>query len=175
MSPKPAAPRSASVRAWATTSASECPASPCRWGTATPPRINFRRSANRCESYPMPTRISDLEDSDRQVGGVFGVVDTDAGHRHTARDLRGGEQRVEAVERPHRERHPDHRQIGERGGEPGERGRESGAGDDHPEPPSPGTRHQLGGLLRLAVRRGYVELIRNARLVEDLEGGLDTR
>src|SRR2546426_737781 len=58
MSPSPAAPSRASVSAWATASASEWPARPCRWGISTPPRIILRPSAKRWESYPMPTRTA---------------------------------------------------------------------------------------------------------------------
>src|SRR5687768_3227412 len=57
MSPSPAAPSSASVKACATASASECPSSPRSCGISTPARISFRPSAKRCESYPMPMRI----------------------------------------------------------------------------------------------------------------------
>src|SRR2546422_3684468 len=75
MSPRPAAPRMASVRACATASASECPTSPREYGISTPPRISFlpSPSANRCESYPIPTRMSGLEDADREESGVLGV------------------------------------------------------------------------------------------------------
>src|SRR2546426_6426230 len=68
MSPRPAAPRMASVRACATASASECPTSPREYGISTPPRISFlpSPSANRCESYPIPTRMSGVEDADRE-------------------------------------------------------------------------------------------------------------
>src|SRR6266700_3774778 len=99
MSPRPAAPRMASVRACATASASECPTSPREHGISTPPRMNFlpSPSANRCESYPIPTRMSGLEDADREESGVLGVVDPDARHRYAARHLRGGEQCVEPV------------------------------------------------------------------------------
>src|SRR5882762_2938414 len=135
MSPRPAAPRTASVRACATASASECPTSPRGWGISTPPRMSFlpSPSAKRCESYPIPTRMSGLEDAERQQSGVLGVIDPDAGHRHAARYLGGREQRIEPVQRPGRERHPDHREIGDRGGKSRERRREPRSGDDHPE------------------------------------------
>src|SRR5438034_2713774 len=109
MSPRPAAPRMASVRACATASASECPTSPREYGISTPPRISFlpSPSANRWESYPIPTRMSGVEDADREESGVLGVVDPDAGHRDAPGHLRRGEQGVEPVQRPGRERHAD--------------------------------------------------------------------
>src|SRR6266436_2598092 len=176
MSPRPAAPRMASVRACATASASECPTSPREYGISTPPRMSFlpSPSANRCESYPIPTRMSGLEYAERQQSGVLGVIDPDAGDGDAARHLCGGEQRIEPVQRPGRERHADHREIGERGGESGERRRQSRSGDHHPEPLLPGAFHEVRGLVGLAVGGGHVELVRNARLAQDLEGGLDT-
>src|SRR2546422_1656575 len=177
MSPRPAAPRMASVRACATASASECPTSPRGEGISTPPRMSLRPSpsAKRCESYPIPTRTSGLENADREESGVLGVVDSDAGHRHAAGHLRGGEQRIEPVQRPGRKRYADHREIGEGGGESRERRREPRAGDHHPEALLPGTFHEVPGLIGLPVGGGHVELVRNARLAQDLEGGLDTR
>src|SRR6266576_7129339 len=47
--------------------------------------------------------------------------------------------------------------------------------DHHPEPLLPSAFHEVRGLVGLPVRGGYVELVRNARLAQDLEGGLDTR
>src|SRR2546426_1916009 len=116
MSPRQASPRMASVRACATASASECPTSPREYGISTPPRISFlpSPSANRWESYPIPTRMSGVEDADREESGVLGVVDPDAGHRDAPGHLRRGEQGVEPVQRPGRERHADHGKIGER-------------------------------------------------------------
>src|SRR2546421_9225822 len=175
MSPRPAAPRMASVRACATASASECPARPRGWGISTPPRMSLRPppSANRCESYPTPTRMSDLEDADRQVGGVLGVVDADACHRDTARRLRRGDQRVEAVERSDRERHADHGEVGERCREAGKRGGQTRARDDHLETAAPGPRDELRGLVGLAVCGGDAELVGHAGLGENVEGWLD--
>src|SRR2546428_1504688 len=115
MSPRAAAPRMASVRAWATASASEWPSSPLGCGISTPPTINLRWSANRCPSYPMPTRISGLEDPDGEVGGVLGVVDPHRGNGDAGGELRDGEQRVHPVQRPGRERDADHGEGGERG------------------------------------------------------------
>src|SRR6184192_3887738 len=139
MSPRPAAPRMASVRACATASASECPTSPREYGISTPPRISFlpSPSANRWESYPIPTRMSGVEDADREESGVLGVVDPDAGHRDAPGHLRPG--------------------------------------DDHPEALRPGALHEVRGLVGLPVGGGHVELVRNARLAQDVEGGLDTR
>ena len=48
--PAPAAPRIASVTAWQTTSASECPSAPRSNGIVTPPRISGRPSTSRCRS-----------------------------------------------------------------------------------------------------------------------------
>src|SRR5882724_3696719 len=177
MSPRPAAPRTASVKACATASASECPTSPRGWGISTPPRMSFlpSPSAKRCESYPIPTRISGLENADREESGVLRVIDADAGHGHATGHLRGGEQRIEPVQGPARERHADHREIGERGGESRERRREPCPGDHHPEALLPRAFHEIGGLVGLPVGGGHVELVRNARLAQDVEGGLDTR
>ena len=58
MSPRPAAPSSASTIACVSTSASEWPASPRSPGISTPPRISGRPSSKRCVSMPMPVRIS---------------------------------------------------------------------------------------------------------------------
>src|SRR2546422_10090530 len=177
MSPRPAAPRMASVRACATASASECPTSPRGYGISTPPRMSLRLSpsAKRCESYPIPTRTSGLENADREESGVLGVINSDAGHRHAAGHLGGGEQRIEPVQRPDREWHADNGQIGDRGGESGERRREPRSGDHDPEALLPGTFHEVRGLIGLPVGGRHVELVRNARLAQDLEGGLDAR
>src|SRR5690606_25845209 len=58
MSPSPAAPRRASVTAWATTSASLCPARPRSPGKVTPPRTRGRSgsSLKGCRSRPCPIR-----------------------------------------------------------------------------------------------------------------------
>ena len=56
MSPAAAAPRMASVIAWATASPSECPSRCTSLGMGTPPRMSGPGGAKRCESYPMPTR-----------------------------------------------------------------------------------------------------------------------
>src|SRR5437764_339480 len=56
MSPRPAAPSRASVTAWRTTSASECPANPRGCSTRTPPRTSGRPATRRCVSWPDPTR-----------------------------------------------------------------------------------------------------------------------
>src|SRR6267378_8601205 len=177
MSPRPAAPRTASIRACATASASECPTSPRGWGISTPPRISFRPSASakRCESYPIPTRMSGPEDADREESGVLGVVDPDACHRYAARHLRSGEQCIEPVQRPDREWHADHREVGEGRGKSGERRRQPRPGDHHPEALLPGALHEVRRLVGLPVGGGYVELVRSARLAQDFEGGLDTR
>src|SRR5258708_3104367 len=50
MSPRPAAPSSASQSAWATTSPSECPTGPLSKGTSMPPMMSLRPSARRCRS-----------------------------------------------------------------------------------------------------------------------------
>src|SRR5439155_220383 len=56
MSPSPAAPRTASTTACASTSPSEWPASPSGCSIETVPSINARPGANRCASNPIPTR-----------------------------------------------------------------------------------------------------------------------
>src|SRR5712692_8357561 len=103
-------------------------------------------STNRCESYPIPTRTSGLENTDREESGVLGVIDPDAGHRYAVWQLRGGEQRIEPVQR-----HADHREIGERGGEPWERRREPRPGDHHPEALLAGAFHEVRGLIGLPM------------------------
>ena len=50
MSPRPAAPRIASVTAWQTTSASEWPSAPRSDGIVTPPSISGRPATRRCRS-----------------------------------------------------------------------------------------------------------------------------
>ena len=50
MSPSPAAPRIASVIAWATASPSECPSRCTSLGIGTPPRTSGPPAAKRCES-----------------------------------------------------------------------------------------------------------------------------
>src|SRR2546421_146510 len=55
------------------------------------------------------------------------------------------------------------------------RRREPRSGDAHPEALRPGALHEVRGLVGLPVGGGHVELVRNARLAQDVEGGLDTR
>src|SRR5690349_24938732 len=64
MSPRPAAPSSASQIACSSTSASEWPSSPLAWAISTPPMTSLRPSANGCTSKPWPILISlaSLED-----------------------------------------------------------------------------------------------------------------
>src|SRR5262249_39706581 len=57
MSPRPAAPRRASVTACRTTSASLWPARPRGCSRRTPPRMRGRPSASRWVSCPLPTRM----------------------------------------------------------------------------------------------------------------------
>src|ERR1700694_3867664 len=57
MSPRPAAPSSASITACVSTSASEWPSSPVGWPMETPPRMRSRPALKRWTSYPMPTFI----------------------------------------------------------------------------------------------------------------------
>jgi len=56
MSPRAAAPSSASRTAWVSTSASESPSSPRGCGTVTPPRTSGRPATSRCMSTPIPLR-----------------------------------------------------------------------------------------------------------------------
>ena len=50
ISPSAAAPSTASITAWASTSASEWPSRPFSKGISTPPRISLRPSTRRCTS-----------------------------------------------------------------------------------------------------------------------------
>src|SRR4051794_7222040 len=58
MSPRPAAPSSASMIACVRTSASEWPARPSSCGMSTPPRISGRPGSKRWLSTPRPVRIT---------------------------------------------------------------------------------------------------------------------
>ena len=58
MSPRSAAPSSASISAWTAASPSEWPASPRGWGIRTPPSHSGTPSAKACTSRPEPTRIT---------------------------------------------------------------------------------------------------------------------
>src|SRR4029453_15540168 len=57
MSARPAAPRTASMSAWVTTSPSEWPARPGP-GSSTPPSTSFASSEKACASTPIPTLSS---------------------------------------------------------------------------------------------------------------------
>ena len=57
ISPRAAAPSSASMIACKSTSASECPRSPSVCGISTPPKMSLRPSTSLCTSYPIPTLI----------------------------------------------------------------------------------------------------------------------
>src|SRR5580765_260040 len=61
MSPRPAAPRIASINACVITSPSECPASPRGCSKRTPPSTSGTPSSNACASTPRPTRSSAIE------------------------------------------------------------------------------------------------------------------
>src|SRR5919201_797798 len=67
MSPRPAAPSSASISAWASTSPSEWPARPRGESIATPPRTRGTPASNACASIPIPTRWSDKRERLRQL------------------------------------------------------------------------------------------------------------
>src|SRR5919202_4128732 len=67
MSPRPAAPSSASISACVITSPSECPASPRGEGIATPPSTSGTPSAKAWASTPIPIRISDTAERLRQL------------------------------------------------------------------------------------------------------------
>ncbi len=58
MSPRPAAPSSASVRACSSASASEWPSRPLSKGIVMPPSTSGRPSTRRCVSQPSPMRMS---------------------------------------------------------------------------------------------------------------------
>src|SRR5918997_2948985 len=64
MSSRPAAPRRASVMAWARTSASEWPVRPLSEGISTPPRTSLRPASGAAKAWastPRPTRKVILE------------------------------------------------------------------------------------------------------------------
>src|SRR5271165_3148697 len=56
MSPAATAPSNASVKAWSSTSPSECPARPLSCGNRTPPIRSGMPGLNSCESQPKPIR-----------------------------------------------------------------------------------------------------------------------
>ena len=67
------------------------------------------------------------------TAAFLGLSIADAGDRHARRHLRDRQQRVEPAGGGHaaRERDADHRQVGVRGDDARQRGRQAGAGDDH--------------------------------------------
>src|SRR3954447_26830872 len=67
MSPRFAAPSTASISAWATTSPSEWPARPGSPGNSTPPRTSGFAPLKPCASTPIPTRRSDNGEDRRQL------------------------------------------------------------------------------------------------------------
>src|SRR5438270_7622454 len=67
MSPRPAAPNTASMSACVTTSPSEYPARPRGEGIATPPRTSGTPSSKAWASTPIPTRRSDTVEGLRQL------------------------------------------------------------------------------------------------------------
>src|SRR5580765_6489275 len=70
MSPRPAAPSTASMSACASTSPSEWPARPRGWSSSTPPSTSGTPASSACASTPMPTRTSATEQAfhAREVG-----------------------------------------------------------------------------------------------------------
>src|SRR5579862_6312907 len=67
MSSSPAAPRTASVNACASTSPSEWPARPLGCSIRTPPSTSGTPSSSACASKPVPTRYSDKVEGLRQL------------------------------------------------------------------------------------------------------------
>src|SRR5205807_7028037 len=67
MSSSPAAPSTASIRAWAITSPSEWPARPRGESIRTPPSTSGTPSSSACASTPMPTRYSGIRERLRQL------------------------------------------------------------------------------------------------------------
>src|SRR3954452_639242 len=90
MSPRFAAPSTASISACATTSPSECPARPGSPGNSTPPSTSCFSSLNACASTPMPTRSSDtgehrgqlVERRDLRPGPALQVAPRAAAYMH---------------------------------------------------------------------------------------------
>src|SRR5579863_10501154 len=70
MSPRAAAPKRASVMAWASTSASEWPSNPNSEGIVTPPRMSGRPREIRWLSHPRPVRFSGIPPSDLPWRGL---------------------------------------------------------------------------------------------------------
>ena len=126
---------------------------------------------------PIELRSYAREDPGGEHGGVPRVVDADAGDRHAGRHLGDREQRVEAARdrRPARQRHADHRQVAVRGDDAGQRGRQAGAGDDHPQAAHPRVAGVVGDRVRLAVGRHDPDLAADAALGQLLLGGLHRR
>src|SRR5512143_48869 len=77
MSPRPAAPRSASQTACRRTLASEWPRSPCSAGMSTPPTMSLRPAVKRCTSKPVPIRIIPSLQDFLGKQEVFGSRDLD--------------------------------------------------------------------------------------------------
>ena len=107
--------------------------------------------------------------------GVLRSVDRDAGDRHAGRHLHRGEQRVEAAEALAEDRHADHRQVGVGGGDPGQRRRHPGPGDDHLQPAHPGVGAVLADQLGVAVGAHHPHLVADAGLLQRRAGRLHLR
>src|SRR2546426_12630047 len=119
----------------------------------------------------MPTRTSGraLQNANREVRRVLGIVDADGGHGNAGRYLHCREQRVEAIQRAYGEWDANHGQVGERSRKSGKRGRQAGARDYDLESLLAGGLDQLAGLIGLAVRGRRMEFVGDARLWQDLE------
>jgi len=78
-------------------------------------------SANRCESYPIPTRMSGVENAERPAEPRFGVIDSRRRRPARRPALYGGEQRIETRSAARPRTALRSREIGERGGESGQR------------------------------------------------------
>src|SRR4051794_36568020 len=155
---------SASVKrmsAWRTKTCSDA------WRSS--PYVRGRERSSRA-GRPPATRRSGAEDPRREMAGVARVVEPDAGDRDAGRHLHDRQHRVEASERAEaaRQRDPDDRQVGVRGGDAGQRGGQPGAGDDHPQAAHPRVLAVLGDGVGVAMRRHDADLGADAPLLEDL-------
>ena len=68
------------------------------------------------------------------------------------------------------QRHADHRQLGVRGDDAGQRRRQAGAGDDHPQAAHLRVLGVVGHDVGLAMRRHHAHLVADAALLELLAG-----
>ena len=104
------------------------------------------------------SRVMHGHDLHGQDGGVLGVVQTHARHRHPGWHLGDRQQGVQAVHRATPDRDADHRKDRVRGHDAGQRRAHARAGDHHLDAPRLELGHPVGQCARRTVRR-------NARLV----------